>query len=169
MAKHMTEQHDQEKSSTYVDIQCGLCSFKSSESIFANHLNTVHIEEIEMDVRPVLSCNQCNFTAPSSKAVSYHVKLEHEQFKCDHCEEVFVSTKKLSQHYMHYHQDWTFDCKDCGFTTKHRTALARHRVSVHDKQRNYTCGYTGCDRNFTRREYLVLHSRKDHCDEALLD
>ena len=164
MAKHIAEQHDEEKSSKIVEIQCGLCSFKSAEGVFTNHMITAHNEEIEMDVGKVFKCNQCNFTAPSPTMVSHHEKLKHEQFKCDHCEEVVVSKKKLSQHYMHNHQDWTFDCNDCGFATKHKTALARHMVTVHEKQRNFSCGYTGCDRNFTRREYLVLHSRKDHAD-----
>jgi hypothetical protein len=164
IAKHMSKEHGKENSPTIVKNQCGLCTFKSAEDLFTSHINTVHIEEIEMDVKPVSICNQCNFTAPSRNAVSHHVKSEHEQFKCDHCEEVFVSKIKHSQHYMHNHQDWTLDCKDCDFTTKHRNALTRHRVTLHEKQRNFSCGYTGCDRNFTRKEYLVLHSRKDHSD-----
>ena len=162
MKEHMEELHSQEKISKTVSMQCGLCSFKSAHGVFAGHMNTAHIEEMEMEAREMAKCNQCPFTALSSMKVSHHMKSAHEQFKCEHCDEKFISRKKQDQHYMHNHQDWTHDCDECGFSTKHKTALQRHQETVHAKLRKYPCGFTNCDRDFTRREYLVLHSKKDH-------
>jgi hypothetical protein len=162
MSKHMAELHSQELSANIISVQCGLCSFQSAEGVFEAHLNTAHIEEMELEAREMSRCNQCQFTAATKPQVSQHMKTVHEQFKCEHCEETFISQKKLKQHYMHFHQDWTFDCAECDYRTKHKTALQRHKITVHEKVRRFACGEDGCERSFTRREYLTLHARKDH-------
>jgi len=165
MYKHMSEEHSQEKVATTVMVQCGLCSFKSTSGEFGQHMGANHRAEMELEAVQHPKCNQCDFTAPTSNKLSQHMKSVHEQFKCDLCdtEEVFVTKKKLGQHHMHNHQDWTFNCElECGFSTKHRTALARHKLVVHDRVRKFTCDVAGCERDFTRKDYLLMHTRKDH-------
>ena len=151
--------------------------------------------------------------------MTQHKKACHVKLVCllCHTSEEFPDKKSLSRHNIQVHQvcrkSWVFllpgknqlimyifyihlidhqeriNCTECSFSTKHKTALQRHKVrfhkisngfclfpslrksiiifhplqeTVHEGKRNFSCSMQDCEKDFTRKEYLLQHHKKDH-------
>lgn len=82
------------------------------------------------------------------------------KFHCTLCPKVCASKKYYQDHFQNYHRD-NKTCTICNRTFASFVSYRRHKKSVHDKIRDFFCGFPGCSKAFSMKSGQLAH-RKTH-------
>lgn len=104
----------------------------------------------------VYSCDPCNRTFNSDRALSQHCDAVH-RVECGICERVFGSRRAMQQHASTVH---AHHCETCSRDFRHENDLAQHR-QVH-LPRNVKC--PGCSRFYKRPADVAVHVETGYCN-----
>ncbi len=109
---------------------CPLCDRPRSE-----HLNS----ELESDTKKgfLYKCCHCRAAKLPSRQFFAHVENHvSKRFKCPHCSRGYAHKHLLDVHVEKDHGSgqvlFRCDCENCGFATKHKQSLHRHKMEKHD-------------------------------------
>ena len=80
-------------------------------------------------------CEQCKFSARSSRAVNLHVQSVHEgiAFRCEFCQKSFVERRGRKYHVQSVHEGITFRCEFCQKSYVEKKKLQRHIKEAHQE------------------------------------
>ena len=119
-------------------------------------------------VKNVLVCHKCDFTAFTERDFRMHDRTSHELLLS--CKQCLVKTKTKEELKIHM-QDKHYmkiKCEKCEFKSKDVNILKMHTIKKHMKLDMFPCDE--CERKFQSRMLLVLHKKKhisafkcDHC------
>ncbi|XP_053676742.1 zinc finger protein 501-like [Anopheles nili] len=155
---------------------CGLCGAKFDETI---HLKQHIITHLDKFPCPVEGCG-CEYA--SLARLSIHISNQHvdylspkcphcqeeidrvdlrqhmrlyckaKQFKCTHCDKMFLSSQALSQHLRNLEQ--TFQCSQCDKFLASHSSLRLHE-RTHTGERPYVC--TVCQKSYKTASLRTAH------------
>ena len=119
-------------------------------------------------VKTVLKCRQCDFTADTERDLRMHDKNVHDLvISCKQCILKTKTKEELKIHMQEKHY-LKIQCEKCEFKSKDINILKMHTIKKHMKLEMFPCDE--CERKFQSRMLLVLHKKKhisafkcDHC------
>lgn len=133
-----------------------------------------HIRSDHLNLKPYLCKEQdCGASYDSAGALRNHTNREHTEnkFWCDECPRpegsspvVGFTTKSLLQAHM---RNEHMNCVFCSFKCTSKYDLNKH-IEVHhsgmtaDDRKTFPCIHPGCDKKFTKRSNLNVHTRVAH-------
>ena len=107
------------------------------------------------------SCERCNKTFSTSKAVQDHVRQKHQKFHmCTLCERIFTAKAKLMSHLTNDHyfdgtEDNLFLCPLCQAKLPTSVELNEHLNSQHQMLKEHTCPH--CDHQASAKFMATIH------------
>ena len=134
------------------DFNCDLCnkSFPKADAL-KRHMKCHSAK--------VFKCSTCQ----KSFSRSYHLKTHVavcKSYKCDFCEEVFLSQALLITHMKDIHQEKPkYNCEVCGRTFSKKYYIKSHIQHVH-AEKIHTCDL--CGKSFTLPKLLEKHVEWNH-------
>ena len=108
----------------------------------------------------LLSHLKVHFLQEHVNSVSSQEEIVSNEFKCDYCENSFISKESKLKHVNSVHLILKVPCSMCKETFAHKPSLERHVKTVHNGEKNYNCDF--CVRSFTRKESLKDHVNSIH-------
>jgi len=149
---------------------CFMCDSCGMEYRTKKQLKT-HTQDKHSGI--IFNCEICTYSSPRYREVLRHKLRVHEKASPDHvCEYCGFVTKykqTLHDHMQSVHDHKTFSCDDCGYTSKKRRSLVKHKLRCSGQ--SFPCGK--CNDTFLTEKLLRLHERKTHegreafkCDEC---
>ena len=139
--------------------QCG--KIFQSATKFDLHVKVVH----EMSYSE--TCGDCGQVFKNREYLdkpkgSKHVSQE-KKYKCDQCDQTFVSPSKLKRHKIVHTTGCNYECSDCHMTYRHPDSLAKHRLKEHGPPREpFICKECGSSffYNSGLKRHKLIHSGK---------
>ena len=140
-------------------------------------------------------CEQCNFSARSSRGLNLHVQSVHEgiAFTCEFCQKSFVERRGLKYHVQSVHEGIKFTCEFCQKSYVEKKKLQRHIKEDHHETSltcSQCCKFTGsssnmryhmqnvhestmlickfCQKSYTDKKRLKCHIKEVH-EQILLN
>ena len=174
-----TQCHDNDKTECQnIEFNCKFCSTK-----WNSHLSLeLHIMEIHM--KRMFSCDQCNYISHKREPIQRHIDLVHKQLRnrvCHHCGKAFTLQQYLRVHLRKKHNEGPpierkYRCDQCDKSYENPKNLKIHKATNHQKNVSYPCPI--CSKTFLHKQYLQQHVKHVHekyrpkkcdlCPEAFL-
>ena len=132
---------------------CAFCDYKTGKSShMQRHVKAMHkyLESIKRESKTEAS--DVDETVPQEDPVQKNIILSEEvpagqtsvvenalqgqmkkERKCSDCDLTFNKQKNLRRHFISFHTDTSFSCKECNFTTKRSDSLKNHQNSIGHK------------------------------------
>ncbi|XP_050673258.1 RE1-silencing transcription factor-like isoform X2 [Leptidea sinapis] len=138
------------------NVECELCDAK-----FFNKYDLAAHQLRHSDEMP-FQCVVCQKKFKRLILLKRHEKLVHSdlpQLNCPSCPATFLSLDQLSVHQQKHvgSADRSYVCLQCNKSYSDRSALARHKLTVHDKNPEFACQY--CPERFSSVSKLTRHIR----------
>ncbi|KAL9704794.1 hypothetical protein quinque_008312 [Culex quinquefasciatus] len=135
--------------------QCTLCGkiYKSSNNLREHE--TTHFPD-----RKNHKCHICSQEFARRNYYLRHMKMHQteNQFKCNECDKIYPSDKKLQEHIRITHRgERPFQCKICSKTFPRSFTLNHHVQAVHEKIRKKTFRCEKCTRTFESKTAYERH------------
>ena len=107
-------------------------------------------------------CDACGSWYPTEASLKSHTRNEHgEAGKCEHCDKVYGSKKRLSEHIKWTHvMKKEVQCTLCNKLFKHKHELVAH-MNIHNE--TFKCPH--CEKCFDRPLPLEYHLKTVHATE----
>ncbi|XP_076029599.1 uncharacterized protein LOC143018235 [Oratosquilla oratoria] len=111
-------------------------------------------------------CSKCDAQFVSKQELKTHIKLKHEEHKCEVCNMTFKYSCLLIKHTQRMHmakqERKKHHCEDCGRVYRFLPQLNKHRrlVHTHPEERVYKCSF--CQLSFTSYNQRLRHYRATH-------
>lgn len=114
---------------------------------------------IELPQEGNLSCIVCTFKTKKRKLLMRHIQRMHfeKKHQCNKCTKEYRYQSELKKHVIDVHEKITLQCDECDKLYTNKYHLNAHKISHHGKYTPHKCPETGCDRKFTRPDYLKDH------------
>ena len=135
--------------------KCTLCQKQYTTKIgLIQHVSAVH-----KGLR--FSCDECDYKTTVEQYVQRHKLSQHRKLKhqCPQCFGLF-SKGGLSIHIKAVHKKETFQCEQCGFSTRCNSTLKNHRDYYHEGIINFKC--EKCDYSSYRKYNVDIHRKNMH-------
>lgn len=166
--QHKLSEHNDRVHSGNDRYVCAECPrrFKYPESL-RNHISRTHTPPELIKWFP---CDQCNFRAPTSKALEKHkvVHLDHTEkpYKCSYCPKGFGRRYEWNRHEMIHREEKPFQCGICGHLCRTNYLVQKH-MRVHQEGRAYACSL--CDKTYRDRDSFKKHVKlhKSQLDDSI--
>ena len=136
---------------------------------------------------PGYRCNICGYSNRNLFTFNTHLKVhQKETIKCQICEKVFDSEKKIKRHMITHASDGqVFQCDQCGYRTLHKSNLKRHCEIKHERTaekgfkkckecratfsefENHKCVFYSCDecgKQFGSMHLVSCHKKTFHAE-----
>ena len=136
-------------------VSCTMCKFAdSSDKKMKDHMIAKHderefpCEKYEITVRGRLqlkahkrkhkeiTCKKCRESVPYNSATCHKTKCLGENFKCENCEKLFGSLKRLNGHKKRIHGEKNLKCPNCDSCFSTKGDLNTHIKRSHDPSKN---------------------------------
>ncbi|EDS41442.1 zinc finger and BTB domain-containing protein 6 [Culex quinquefasciatus] len=135
--------------------QCTLCGkiYKSSNNLREHE--TTHFPD-----RKNHKCHICSQEFARRNYYLRHMKMHQteNQFKCNECDKIYPSDKKLQEHIRITHRgERPFQCNICSKTFPRSFTLNHHVQAVHEKIRKKTFRCEKCTRTFENKTAYERH------------
>ena len=143
-------------------FQCESCNYHTKEKKkILYHMKNEH----NIDNYKPYKCNKCNHNFPLISYLKRHIERKHnygEGCICTICGKTLKNIELLTNHTLRLHtiKERDFVCDICGFKTKMKNDLNRHK-RMH-KEKSLKCLY--CDFLSCKKEQLEYHVDKKHQD-----
>jgi len=140
---------------------CPMCGKQiSTQPTFETHLRKVHGEilmKVDIDSTDNLYCEDCGQVYDNARDLWLHRKQTH-----DHGKEICPICGKLESrdHIKNFHNIQPVKCEICFAEMKNKTALRKHKNSVHAPAQEVTCDE--CGKMFENKVKLYHHTYTTH-------
>lgn len=109
-----------------------------------------------------LECDLCGKTSKTRAHLAMHMNINHvldpQLFKCDICQEEFLTTMRLHYHKKITHEKGVFNCEQCDATFENAMLVRSHVHRVH--KRNKFCEL--CGELFSSKDFFSHMLTKNH-------
>ncbi|RUS77117.1 hypothetical protein EGW08_015133, partial [Elysia chlorotica] len=138
-------------------LQCNLCSreFKEVTRLrqhLQRHRNKTH------------SCQLCGQSGMNIGQLRHHKKLHKQQVSCSVCGRVMNSEASLKEHMNVHTGDKPIDCDVCHMKLPSQSALANHKIRMHNKNNGGNQCYI-CGKRFRTPFARNSHHYTEHTEE----
>ncbi|CAL8137155.1 unnamed protein product [Orchesella dallaii] len=139
---------------------CEVCNEKFSDDESRDlHLQTIH----HIELSKTHMCQECSKGYSSPEELKLHQCTSHvsstSEYKCDVCQQHFLTSKLLRLHIRDNHLSDLFVCDVCGTECRSRSAFKTH-LQLHKEVKDHVCDV--CGRSFTTSQYLRNHKFQEH-------
>lgn len=164
-------QHVAQKCPKTIRYECDYCStvLKSKTKLIEHFVNR-HNFACEAKALPCPKCDKLFF---KKNSLSWHLKTNHLQYKCNRCHKICHSKSGLSLHKKRCSLQTSstsrnFECPACNVKFSHKKSYQRHltesKCNKTAKLQGYQC--EACAKIYSRKSSLGRHVRKQHSDES---
>ena len=160
LRKHISMVHETEK-----DKKCESCEkyFKTIKAL-EYHMRTVH-----EGIRDVHKCQKCSLSFRTKAGLRKHKHNDgyKDRFQCQSCLRIFDEEEILDKHVKKWHKK--HQCTSCKMSFDDLYRLEKHIKRVHEGHEDFgqwKCDM--CDKSFSKRHKLKIHSKVQHDVELLL-
>ena len=128
-------------------------------SRFADKQNLkIHINSVHEKIKN-FKCETCDQSFVTKQILIRHKEIVHEgkkPFKCPQCEYQTSQKGNLNKHISNVHEGKKpFQCNQCKYSSAYEHHLKHHISSVHDGIKPFICNV--CNAGFSRNSYLESH------------
>jgi len=91
-----------------------------------------------------------------------HTKLNQDEYSCFHCNNVYQGNFSKQSYRKHIDRLITKEervCDICGHLAKTMDYLETHKQVKHLGLKRFKCESDGCDKEFSKNRYLIIHTR----------
>jgi len=131
------------------EVKCLKCNYSSTEHKSSKR----HVEQIHLKLYNRFICNACSESFSTKVSLAVHLKDEHRDFSL--VEKFSIPEETTQADLEERPASPMFECKDCAYTTKFRRSLYRHVISIHTKEKRFSC--EDCGTNFAEHHELMRH------------
>ena len=151
LKKHILFTHDK------IGVTCMICDTKHrSETHLKRHIAEKH-EKLKV------SCSQCSFQTTNKYTLAWHIKNIHtanrELYRCEICENEYVSKNALQQHIATKHEGKRYPCDACHVLFSEPKSLKLHVKTIHENIR-IPCNL--CETTHSSKQHLKHHIENKH-------
>jgi len=148
LKKHIRLVHESKQ------YNCQYCDYTSK---FKKRMN-LHVTMEHFDKQ--LTCSTCDFKASDKDELKAH-KKDHTRktFKCQTCDMVFTSIKKLTNHITVEHMGIFVQCDHCSYKGKNKLNIVQHMKKEHSAEREVPVKCKFCPYESVRG--ISIHEK--HC------
>ena len=150
------------------DIDCGK-QFKTVKGIIGlvRHMENVHYFNFKESPK----CPICLKKSKDRESLKQHISSFHSNMdlQCKKCFKILVSSDGLRHHMLHQHTNLveTLVCNECGYSTKNKTAMKKHKAIKHSTEgKQISCQL--CPARFYFKFDLNAHMRNVHAEKNFL-
>ena len=162
--------------------KCDHCDEKfKTELKLRYHMKTKHQIFQILSENKVKKCDTCKNEFEDAELLNDHLKVcknDLKKFKCQDCNNVYVSHLSLEFHYVTFHQKILHCCDICGKAFLEKQAMNRHKKVVHSTKAEHICHLCGfgCttriqyDRHlFSKHNIGDPEYKCEHCGKLFLE
>ena len=131
------------------EVNCLKCDYSSTDQKTVKR----HIERVHFKLFNRFICNACSQSFSSKEVLAVHLKEDHRDFSL--VEKFSIPEETVCEDLDERPKSPMFECKDCAYTTKVRRNLYRHVISVHTKDKRFSC--EDCGSRFAEHHELMYH------------
>ncbi|XP_030752995.1 oocyte zinc finger protein XlCOF6-like [Sitophilus oryzae] len=142
------------------------------------HVTNTHIDSRMQ--KNVYRCSTCSFQTQEKSRLRQHEEVhlapeERQLFGCAHCDKKYKIKRSLKDHLRDNHidarakelresQKQVHKCAICGFQTRHRSNLWKHKKIHLAPEERYIFACAQCDRKYKLKRSLQNHIKFHHID-----